>query len=110
MTDFFVGTSGWSYDEWKGIIYPKNFPNSKMFRYYQEFFYSSEINSTFYQIPSRKTVQNWADSSDPNFRFSAKIPELVTHKGKLNLDKVTSPISEYITKTDLKCIEIRGEE
>lgn len=84
--NIFIGTSGWSYPEWKGIVYPKNLPQSSMFRYYSEFFHTSEINSTFYQIPSLNTVKVWSRNSPSNFKFSAKIPKLITHKAKLELD------------------------
>lgn len=94
--NIFIGTSGWSYPEWKGIIYPKNLPQSSMFRYYSEFFHTSEINSTFYQIPSLRTVQAWSRNSPSNFKFSAKIPELITHKAKLDLVSSIEPLSNFI--------------
>ena len=94
--NIFIGTSGWSYPEWKGIVYPNNLPQSKMFQYYQEFFYTTEINSTFYQIPTIKSAQNWAEKSNSMFKFSAKIPDIVTHKSKLNLDECVTPLSDFI--------------
>ena len=80
-----IGCSGWSYPEWNGIVYPKDFPQAQMFKYYQTIFHTVEINSSFYQLPAEKTVGSWMKASDPNFLFSAKIPKLITHEGKLDL-------------------------
>ncbi|MHA1728012.1 MAG: DUF72 domain-containing protein [Promethearchaeota archaeon] len=93
---FYIGTSGFSYPEWKGIVYPKKLPQSKMFTYYSEFFNTSEINSTFYQIPRKNTAKIWAKKSPPKFKFSIKIPKLVTHDAKLDLDSLMEPLSKFI--------------
>lgn len=93
----YIGTSGWFYDEWKGIVYPKNISQKDMFRYYCQFFRTAEINSTFYQIPSLKTVTSWAQNCPPSFKFSAKIPDLVTHKSKMDFDEYINPLSTFIS-------------
>ena len=55
---FFVGTSGYSYKEWKGTFYPEKLPASKMFAYYAERFRTVEINYTFYRMPrDRKSTR-----------------------------------------------------
>lgn len=96
LKGIYLGTSGWSYLEWKGIVYPENLPQSKMFQYYSEFFYTAEINSTFYQIPSSKTAQIWAERSPNYFKFSAKIPKIVTHENKLNLRNCLSDLTAFL--------------
>jgi uncharacterized protein YecE (DUF72 family) len=93
----YLGTSGWSYEEWKGIFYPKNIAQTEMFQYYSQFFYSAEINSTFYQIPSLKTVSAWSKNSPSWFKFSAKIPEIITHKSKMEFDEYINPLSTFIS-------------
>ncbi|MCP4760602.1 MAG: DUF72 domain-containing protein [archaeon] len=92
----YLGTSGWSYPEWKDIVYPKRLSQSEFLKYYSEFFYTSEINSTFYQIPAQRTVESWARNSPPNFKFSAKIPDLITHKANLDLDTGIGPLSTFL--------------
>ncbi|MBD3352763.1 MAG: DUF72 domain-containing protein, partial [Candidatus Lokiarchaeota archaeon] len=92
----YIGTSGWSYPEWNNVVYPKTIPKSQMFEYYSRFFYTSEINSTFYQIPSIKVAKAWAKKAPKFFKYSAKVPNLVTHKAKLNLEEYIKPLSIFI--------------
>jgi uncharacterized protein YecE (DUF72 family) len=98
-SNIFIGCSGWSYPEWNGIVYPKDFPQAQMFMFYQSIFHTVEINSSFYQLPSEKTALSWLKASEPNFLFSAKVPKLVTHEGKLDLTdvgKVVQPLKLFI--------------
>lgn len=95
--NIYLGTSGWFYDEWKGIVYPSNIAQKDMFRYYSAVFRTAEINSTFYQIPSLKTVSGWAKNCPDYFKFSAKIPDLVTHKSKMDFDEYINPLSTFIS-------------
>ncbi|WP_165066040.1 DUF72 domain-containing protein [Paludisphaera rhizosphaerae] len=79
----FVGTSGYSYKEWKGSFYPKPFSDKKMLPYYGERFSTVEINYTFRQIPTLSIVGNWAAAVPENFRFVMKAPEEITHRKRL---------------------------
>jgi len=89
-----LGTSGYYYpDDWKGIIYPKNLKNSEMIDYYTKFFYTTEINSTFYNIPHIRSTGAWAKHP---LIYSAKIPELVTHKAKLEFSEAVEPFTQYL--------------
>src|SRR5205823_2019062 len=56
----YVGTSGYSYKEWKGKFYPKDLPVQKMLRFYGERFRTVEINSTFYGLPKASVLEGWA--------------------------------------------------
>ena len=79
-----IGTSGWSYDDdWVGPFYPKGLKSKDFFAYYSQIFYTTEINTTFYNIPSRWIVESWAEKSPQDFLFSAKVPKSITHKNKL---------------------------
>ena len=49
--NLYVGTSGFSYKEWKGSFYPKELPDKQMLHYYGEHFRTVEINNTFYRMP-----------------------------------------------------------
>ena len=51
-----IGTSGYSYPEWKGTFYPEDLSTSKMLGYYSERFSTVEINNTFYRLPSEKVI------------------------------------------------------
>lgn len=78
-----IGTSGFQYAEWKGTFYPETLSTAKMLPYYAERFSATEINYTFRQIPSTKTMERWSSLTPDEFRFSLKAPQKVTHFAKL---------------------------
>ena len=59
MASVRVGTSGFSYKEWRGLFYPPDLPEKLMLSYYASRFTSVEIDSTFYRMPSLKTLEAW---------------------------------------------------
>ena len=79
-----VGTSGWSYEHWKGLFYPEDLPKSRWFGYYTENFDTVEINYTFYSMPKAKTLERWYDITPDDFCFVLKMNRFVTHRKKLN--------------------------
>ena len=81
-----IGTSGWGYDEWLGPFYPKSLRKEDYLPYYSEIFYTNEINTTFYNIPSKGIVKNWADKTPSDFLFTAKVNKSITHEHKLDVD------------------------
>lgn len=80
-----LGTSGWSYNEWVGPFYTK-MDKSKL-RAYTKVFKTVEIDSTFYRYPSKGTVMGWTKYSPEGFIYTAKMPGLITHDKKLNLEE-----------------------
>lgn len=78
-----VGTSGFSYKEWKGTFYPEDLPQSKMLAYYSERFPTVEINNTFYRMPNPETLAGWRAQVPEGFRFVLKAPQRITHQKKL---------------------------
>jgi uncharacterized protein YecE (DUF72 family) len=78
-----VGTSGFQYPEWKGSFYPRDLSAAKMLPYYAERFTTTEVNYSFYRIPSLKTLTNWDAATPPEFRFSFKAPKEITHIRRL---------------------------
>ncbi len=78
-----VGTSGYSYKEWKGTFYPSDLPASKMLPYYAERFSTVEINNTFYRMPAPAALDGWAAQVPEGFRFALKAPQRITHQKKL---------------------------
>jgi uncharacterized protein YecE (DUF72 family) len=80
-----VGTSGWSYKEWEKIFYPDS--KTPKLSFYSKIFGTAEIDSTFYANPTRGLVFGWAKNTPKNFQFSVKLPQLITHKKNLDLDK-----------------------
>jgi uncharacterized protein YecE (DUF72 family) len=78
-----MGTCGWSYDEWLGIFYPSK--ETPKLSFYSRVFKTAEVDSTFYDYPSEKVVFGWSKYSPLDFQFSLKVPQLITHKKRLDL-------------------------
>lgn len=78
-----VGTSGYSYKEWKGIFYPEDLPAKDMLAYYSRQLPAVEINNTFYRLPQASMIENWKNQVPENFRFSIKATQRITHIKRL---------------------------
>ena len=83
MSNLWIGTSGYSYAEWKGPFYPEETPDSQMLSYYGERFNTVEINYTFYRTPTVRVLQGWAKETPESFLFSLKAPRRITHEMRL---------------------------
>jgi uncharacterized protein YecE (DUF72 family) len=79
----YVGTSGFSYKEWKGPFYPEDLPDKQMLPYYSERFRSVEINNTFYRMPRTSMLEAWCGEVPEDFRFVLKAPQRITHYQRL---------------------------
>jgi uncharacterized protein YecE (DUF72 family) len=78
-----VGTSGWSYKEWKGSFYPADLPADDMLRHYASRLPAVEINNSFYRIPREKVLLEWAEQVPSAFRFVLKASRRITHINRL---------------------------
>jgi len=80
----YIGIAGWSYPDWRGIVYTK--PKVDQLEYISEFVDCIEINSTFYRPPFEKTTRSWLErtSKHPDFFFTAKLHRDFTHQGKID--------------------------
>lgn len=78
-----LGTSGWSYPDWKGVIYPPDLRQNLMLSFYSELFPGVEVNMTFYRMPSLEMVKRWGQVTQDDFLFAAKIPRTITHDKRL---------------------------
>ena len=78
-----VGCSGWSYRDWRGVVYPPQSSPRKWFACYAELFDTVELNSTFYRLPSASTVRKWAAQAPPGFLYTFKVGQFGSHRKKL---------------------------
>ena len=81
--NLYVGTSGYSYKEWKGSFYPEDLPDKQMLRFYGERFRSVEINNTFYRMPKPSVLEAWIGEVPEEFKFVLKAPQRITHLQRL---------------------------
>lgn len=79
----YVGCSGWSYDSWLTHFYPAKLERRQWLEYYGKVFDYVEIDSSFYRIPNEFMVSRWSKATPENFRFTAKFPQIITHKKRL---------------------------
>lgn len=79
----YVGTSGYSYKEWKGSFYPEKLPAKEMLPYYASRLHAVELNNTFYRLPQPSMVESWRAQVPENFRFSVKASQRITHFKRL---------------------------
>ncbi len=78
-----IGTSGWAYRHWRGVLYPTDAPSRQWFDHYARVFDTVELNNTFYHLPRPATVHRWHDQAPPGFRFAVKVSRVITHQRRL---------------------------
>lgn len=78
-----IGTSGWSYKHWKGRFYPPQVKSSGYLSFYATHFSVTELNSSFYRLPNKETVEKWANMVPDGFLFCPKMSRFLTHMKKL---------------------------
>jgi uncharacterized protein YecE (DUF72 family) len=78
-----VGTSGWSYKEWKGSFYPQKLPAEEMLRFYAGRFPTVEVNNSFYRMPNERVLAGWTEQVPQEFRFVMKASRRITHNNRL---------------------------
>jgi uncharacterized protein YecE (DUF72 family) len=94
--NLYVGTSGYSYKEWKGPFYPEDLPDKQMLHYYGERFRTVEINNTFYRMPKASVLEAWAAEVPAEFKFVLKASQRITHMQRL---KDAGDSVSYLIKT-----------
>lgn len=80
----YVGTSGYAYQEWKGIFYPEKISPKQMLHYYGERLNAVEINYTFHHMPTERVLAPWAAQVPDDFAFALKAPQVITHLKQLH--------------------------
>jgi uncharacterized protein YecE (DUF72 family) len=89
MARAWVGTSGFSYPEWKPSFYPETLKAEEFLEYYASRFKTVEIDRTFYRMPNAKTIDGWKAATPEDFRFAIKASQKITHREKLALPSET---------------------
>jgi uncharacterized protein YecE (DUF72 family) len=82
MGDVLLGCSGWSYPHWRDPVYHRR-PAGEWLERYAEMFPTTEVNNTFYRLPSERMVRGWAERSPDGFVFAIKVSRYLTHVRRL---------------------------
>ncbi|HVN40368.1 MAG TPA: DUF72 domain-containing protein [Myxococcota bacterium] len=92
-----VGTSGFSYESWRGSFYPEELPTKRWLAYYAERLPAVEINNTFYRMPKASVLAGWAEQVSDDFRFAIKAPRRITHIKRLaSVEEETSYLIDVL--------------
>ena len=90
---FFIGTSGFTYNHWRGIFYPEKLPQKKWLEHYAWHFDTVEINSSFYHLPRPSTCESWRKRVPESFIFTMKASRFITHIKKLK--EIDEPVKNF---------------
>ncbi|MFQ5774968.1 MAG: DUF72 domain-containing protein [Kiloniellaceae bacterium] len=78
-----VGTSGWSYANWRGLFYPPGLKQREWIGHYAAHLRSVEVNATFYRLPQEKMLSGWAERTPADFLFAVKAWRAISHYKRL---------------------------
>jgi uncharacterized protein YecE (DUF72 family) len=99
MNKIHIGTSGWSYKHWNGIFYPEEVKADKYLEYFITEFNCVELNSSFYHLPLKSTVEGWMKRTPENFTFCPKLSRFITHQRRLV--NIEEPLSRFFGIFDI---------
>jgi uncharacterized protein YecE (DUF72 family) len=106
-----IGTSGWSYDEWVNVLYPRTASSLERLDAYSRRFRTVEVNRTFYGWPSDDTFASWAERLPEGFRVSAKAARELTHRQALKdpgpwLERMESGLARLGAKRGVLLVQL----
>jgi uncharacterized protein YecE (DUF72 family) len=78
-----IGTSGWSYKHWMNRFYPTGLAPREQLTYLSRHFPTVELNASFYRLPPESNFAKWRDDTPDGFKFSVKVPRVITHLKRL---------------------------
>jgi uncharacterized protein YecE (DUF72 family) len=88
-----IGISGWRYEPWRGIFYPKELAQRRELEFAARAFSSIELNGSFYSLQHPRSYAAWHNETPDDFIFSVKGPRYITHIRKLN--QVEIPLANF---------------
>ena len=97
--EYFVGTSGWHYDHWRGLYYPEGLAKPKWLQFYSKQFNTVELNNSFYHLPTEKAFITWRESAPENFVYAVKVSRFITHIKKLR--NIGSAVDNFLSRACL---------
>ncbi|WP_437067972.1 DUF72 domain-containing protein [Streptomyces sp. enrichment culture] len=94
----YVGTSGWQYKDWRGVLYPAGLPLRLWLEEYTAHFATVELNNAFYRLPSRENFEAWRDRVAPDFVVAVKASRYLTHIKRLK--DPAEPVERLMTHAE----------
>jgi uncharacterized protein YecE (DUF72 family) len=78
-----IGTSGWQYAHWKRVFYPEGMPQRVWLEHHASLFQTVEVNNAFYRLPERRTFEQWALRTPPDYVITVKASRFLSHIKRL---------------------------
>ena len=94
-----VGTSGYQYDHWRGVLYPEKLAKKRWFEHYARVFDTVEINNTFYNLPKADTFRDWRERTPAGFRYALKYSRYGSHIKRLK--EPENHVPTFLERADL---------
>jgi uncharacterized protein YecE (DUF72 family) len=91
-----IGTSGWQYRDWRGVLYPEGLPQRRWLERYAGCFSCVEVNNAFYRLPERSTFERWRAETPDGFIVAVKVSRYLTHIKRLN--EPTEPVARLVDR------------
>jgi uncharacterized protein YecE (DUF72 family) len=79
----YIGTSGWQYRDWRGVLYEEGVPQRAWLARYAREFATVEVNNAFYRLPERSVFARWRDETPSDFLMAVKVSRYLTHVRRL---------------------------
>lgn len=95
-----IGISGWRYEPWRGVFYPKKLVQRRELEFASRAMPSIEINGTFYAMQKPASFTQWFEQTPQDFVFSVKAPRYITHIRRL--DDVHQPLANFFASGVLR--------
>ncbi|WP_433828525.1 DUF72 domain-containing protein [Actinoplanes sp. CA-015351] len=110
-----IGTSGWSYAHWDGVLYPPGTPPRNRLEHYVRRFHTVELNASFYRWPAPATFAGWQRRLPDGFRLSVKAPRGLTHAKKLYapeewIQRITAGLHELGDKRGVFLVQLGPQQ
>jgi len=83
VPEVFIGTSGWTYSDWRGRFYPPEIRSADYLAWYAQYFSTVEVNYSFYHLPRPSTYERWRQQTPDHFIFAVKASRVITHVKRL---------------------------
>ena len=97
LPSFYFGAPGWSDIKFKGLLYPPKTPSRKFLNAYSKQFNSIEVNATRYGTPKINVLDNWMSQVGEGFKFSMKVPQVITHRKDINDKESRNRIDQFLS-------------
>lgn len=97
-TKLYVGCTQWGRTDWVGKLYPKGTKQKDFLAHYVKQFNCIELNTLFYSLQPKTTIERWASLAGENFRYCPKVSESISHKLQLkNAEQETAIFIDHLT-------------